>query len=196
MKKEVVEILDGVFLIENFISLDSCKFLTDTLNGYLTPTPEFNIYGGPCGKESSAVNTIGDYNKDKDHNISLDMFNLLLSSINETVCSLFNSEFKIKSSFYSAMLEGSSNSEHMDNYYLDGDVIKQRPNHPKDVSGLLYLSDDYEGGYLSFTSQNMKVKPKSGSLIIFEGDDKKPHEVTKVESGTRNLIVSFYVPVA
>jgi predicted 2-oxoglutarate/Fe(II)-dependent dioxygenase YbiX len=94
------------------------------------------------------------------------------------------------------MLEGSYNSEHMDNYYLDGDIIKQRPNHPKDVSGLLYLSESYEGGYLSFTSQGFKIKPKPGSLVIFEGDDKKPHEVTKVESGTRNLIVSFYVPVA
>ncbi len=196
MKKEIKEILSGVFLIEDFVSLDTCNYLTNTLNNYLEPTPEFNIYGGPCGKESSAINPIGQYNTDKDHNISLDIFNLLLSSINETICSIFNAEYKIKSSFYSAMLEGSYNSEHMDNYYLDGDVIKQRPNHPKDVSGLLYLSESYEGGYLSFTSQGFKIKPKPGSLVIFEGDDKKPHEVTKVESGTRNLIVSFYVPVA
>ena len=94
------------------------------------------------------------------------------------------------------MLPGGFNDVHMDNHYFDdsGNIIV-KPKMAFDKSGLLYLNDDYLGGELVFPEQGLSIKAKSGSLIFFEGDYKKPHGVNEVTSGTRYNLVTFYEPV-
>ena len=50
-----------------------------------------------------------------------------------------------------------------------------------------YLNDDYEGGEIHFPNQNVTLKPKAGSLIIFPSQEPFIHEVKTITSGTRYM---------
>jgi hypothetical protein len=56
---------------------------------------------------------------------------------------------------------------------------------------ILILNNDYEGGKLQFFSGKYVPKLKKGSLVLFPSNFMFPHEVTKVESGTRYSIVCW-----
>lgn len=61
-----------------------------------------------------------------------------------------------------------------------------------DFSGLTTvgcLSDDYDGGILSFPRQDVYIKLNKGDLIVFPGGITHPHYVTQTINGERNVIV-------
>ena len=98
---------------------------------------------------------------------------------------IYKKEYVFKSLCFQLMSEGASNGLHADTF--DEDKLQDR-------SGILYLNDDYEGGEINFPLQEIKLKPEAGTLLIFFGDQKIPHEVLKVISGKRYNLVSFYEP--
>ena len=57
------------------------------------------------------------------------------------------------------------------------------------VSSLLFLNDDYEGG--EFIICDMEYKPKKGSSIIFPSNFMFPHEVLKITNGIRYSIITW-----
>ena len=50
-------------------------------------------------------------------------------------------------------------------------------------SGVIYLNEDFDGGYLDFLHQDLTIKPKKLSLVLF--DSKEVHRITEVSSGLR-----------
>jgi Family of unknown function (DUF6065)/2OG-Fe(II) oxygenase superfamily len=77
---------------------------------------------------------------------------------------------------------------HADNAYPDG----QPHNVPyRDLSGVLYLNDAFEGGSLYLTALDVLVKPKAGTLISMTGGFHHEHGVVRVESGLRVTIPFF-----
>jgi hypothetical protein len=50
-----------------------------------------------------------------------------------------------------------------------------------------YINDDYEGGEISFPNQNITIKPKAGSMIMFPSQLPYLHEVKPIISGTRYM---------
>jgi hypothetical protein len=50
-----------------------------------------------------------------------------------------------------------------------------------------YVNDDYEGGEIHFPNQNITIKPKAGSLIMFPSQQPYVHEVMPITSGTRYM---------
>ena len=61
----------------------------------------------------------------------------------------------------------------------------------RDLSLLLYLNEDFEGGGLSFINFNYHFRPKVGDLLIFPSDNRYEHQAEKVESGLRYCIASW-----
>jgi len=61
----------------------------------------------------------------------------------------------------------------------------------RDLSLLIYLNDDFEGGGLTFKWFNFHFKPKAGDLLIFPSDNRYEHQAEKVESGIRYCIASW-----
>jgi hypothetical protein len=61
------------------------------------------------------------------------------------------------------------------------------------VAGL-FLTDDYEGGELTFPEQGIELKPKVGDLIFFPGYYTR-HGVNKIKSGVRINILTHYFDV-
>jgi hypothetical protein len=56
----------------------------------------------------------------------------------------------------------------------------------------LYLNDNFTGGALNFKDQPIKIQPRTGMLVAFNGGDHNQHEVEVVEDGIRYTIGSFW----
>jgi hypothetical protein len=196
MKKQLNEIANGIFIVENFISKSSANFLIKSIGSHLIKTPNKYVLCGPSGENSTPLEQVGEYGDSEEYNIGIDIFNSLLFTINELISEQFNSQHKVKSSFLGCMMPGSANKLHMDNRLVNdnGDIVL-RENYEFDKSGLLYLNDEYTGGELYFPKQDISIKPKTGSLIFFEGDENRPHEVKEIKTGYRYNMVTFYEPV-
>jgi predicted 2-oxoglutarate/Fe(II)-dependent dioxygenase YbiX len=61
----------------------------------------------------------------------------------------------------------------------------------RDVTVLLYLNDDYEGGELELPDWGCKFKPKAGTLIAFPSYIEFRHRVHPVTKGERYTLVSW-----
>jgi predicted 2-oxoglutarate/Fe(II)-dependent dioxygenase YbiX len=66
-----------------------------------------------------------------------------------------------------------------------------RKNIDRDLSVLLYLNDDYEGGDLVFPDLNIKVQPKRGMLVAFPSTHHYLHGVEPVTEGERFVMVTW-----
>lgn len=61
----------------------------------------------------------------------------------------------------------------------------------RDVTILVYLNDDYEGGELEFPDWGCTFKPKAGTLIAFPSYIEFTHRVHPVTKGERFNLVSW-----
>lgn len=61
----------------------------------------------------------------------------------------------------------------------------------RDLSLLVYLNDDYEGGHIRFEKFHYRLKPKAGMLVMFPSDNRYMHEAETVTRGLRYAIVSW-----
>ena len=80
---------------------------------------------------------------------------------------------------------------HVDNMHIYHPHMKHDTPH-RDYSSIIYLNDDYEGGYTIFPDQNYDSIPKAGKLIVFPSGRSHPHGVTEVTSGVRYTMAMWF----
>ncbi|XP_008321019.1 prolyl 3-hydroxylase 3 [Cynoglossus semilaevis] len=94
-----------------------------------------------------------------------------------------------------------SHPVHVDNCLLEPETKQCWKEPPafihRDLSAVLYLNDNFEGGDLFFTSQDAKkvtaeVKPRCGRLVGFSSGPVNPHGVTAVTSGRRCSLALWF----
>lgn len=61
----------------------------------------------------------------------------------------------------------------------------------RDLSLLIYLNEDFEGGELTFCNFNYRLRPRAGCAVIFPSDHRYMHEAETVTQGVRYAIVSW-----
>jgi hypothetical protein len=59
------------------------------------------------------------------------------------------------------------------------------------VSLVAYLNDDYEGGGLHFSQQDILYTPKAGDVVIFPSNYMYPHRAMPVLDGTKYSLVTM-----
>ncbi|MBN3316933.1 GBB protein, partial [Atractosteus spatula] len=140
----------------------------------------------------------------------------LLYDIGERVRSLLQSYFRSPSPLYFSFThlvcrtavtgdqEGRtdlSHPVHADNCLLEPDTRQCWREPPafthRDLSALLYLNDDFEGGDLFFTDRDAKtvtavVSPQCGRLVGFSSGPVNPHGVSAVTSGRRCALALWF----
>jgi 2-oxoglutarate-Fe(II)-dependent oxygenase superfamily protein len=82
--------------------------------------------------------------------------------------------------------EGERFGIHTDAILGGGEGLRQ-------LSALLYLNDDYEGGETYFPRQSLKFKAKAGDLLLFPSTFCYPHESLPVTKGTKYAIVTWFM---
>lgn len=116
----------------------------------------------------------------------------LTTNINAAIIEYLNRSNKNKSDYIAC-----------DKYYLSHWIIGEsleahidtlKYDHPDTqtprsiINALLYLTNDYTGGEIFFPEVNMSIKPKAGSVVVFDAD--LMHGVNVVKSGTRKTLES------
>lgn len=61
----------------------------------------------------------------------------------------------------------------------------------RDLSTVIFLNDDFEGGYFSFPDLRITIKPEPGLLVCFPSSRWYTHMVEPVISGNRYTLVSW-----
>lgn len=80
---------------------------------------------------------------------------------------------------------------HIDGQYLEGNTIKIGPEQ-KDITCILYLNDDYEGGELIFNFFNKTIIPQKGDVVTFPSNWRYLHKVSTITEGERYAIVIWF----
>lgn len=84
--------------------------------------------------------------------------------------------------------KGQKFDEHVDSLPGTGNIYGQRQ-----LSSLLYLNDNYQGGEIYFPQQELLYNPEAGDLLIFPSNFCFPHCSTEIKQGTKYAIVSWYI---
>lgn len=75
---------------------------------------------------------------------------------------------------------------HIDNLLLASRLDEIAQGIPtRDISIVGYLNEDFEGGETFFDRQNLKVKPQSGSVLVFPSYYTHPHQSLPVLKGKK-----------
>jgi predicted 2-oxoglutarate/Fe(II)-dependent dioxygenase YbiX len=80
------------------------------------------------------------------------------------------------------------------NYFREHvDVIQNHPTHAyRRLSVVCYLNDDYKGGELVFTRQELRVTPKAGMIVLFPSGFTHPPSSDDVMEGTKFSLVTWF----
>jgi hypothetical protein len=108
----------------------------------------------------------------------------LISSALENYKEIFKIDQEIKNTEPYTLLRYSGGEQY--GFHYDGGTGSKRS-----ISVLIYLNDDYEGGEIEFPNFNLKIKPKSGTLILFPSNYAYGHIAHPVTSGTKYVIVTW-----
>ncbi len=86
---------------------------------------------------------------------------------------------------------GGHYASHADAEYFDTASGLWHRQMDRDLSLLLYINEDFEGGQINFTHFRYRYAPSVGDLVVFPSDHRYKHQAEKVTSGTRYCIVSW-----
>lgn len=87
---------------------------------------------------------------------------------------------------------GQSYKRHVDNLLLSSRKQERDQGIPtRDISIIGYLNDNFEGGETFFDRQDVKVKPQSGSILVFPAYYTHPHQSLPVLTGQKYAFTSW-----
>jgi hypothetical protein len=88
--------------------------------------------------------------------------------------------------------KGMASALHSDCERPDGTPAFHANFYKLNISALMYLNSNYEGGRIQFPKYDVSIKPNPGDLIIFPSNGEYRHEVTEVKSGNRFTMPTWY----
>jgi hypothetical protein len=109
------------------------------------------------------------------HEVMIKASSIFLEKNNKTI-----EDYKISQQFYKLLTWNTPQlgmNAHADEWMQeDKRMVPQ-------ITNLLYLTSDFEGGEIDFPDYNIKLKPKSGDVVSFFSNTK--HRVATVQGGRR-----------
>jgi len=178
---------DNIILEHNFLSDDEIKLIRSYLNTH-KDNPEFS--GGKDLRDFTV----------KEENLAV--YNLMLSSeqkiwdrIQERYAKRYNVQYKrepVNQFHFVKWHENMASGLHSDCERPDGTPAFHANFYQLNLSVLVYINDDYEGGLINFPAHNKSIKPKPGDMIMFPSNGAYRHEVTRIESGLRYTMPGWY----
>ena len=158
-----------IYIEENFISPSECQELIDISKSNKQEIP----YGDKSRGGNTYLTTLdGIYFDSKENNVVDKVTNL---------CKTFDDRVAIDYAAVVRWPEGTFMKPHID---------PSRPGQEPDLfAAVLYLNDDYTGGYTGF--EDCEVKPEAGKLLVFSNSIYK-HHVTKIEGAERFALSIWY----
>jgi Rps23 Pro-64 3,4-dihydroxylase Tpa1-like proline 4-hydroxylase len=155
---------DNIKVINDFLSLEECKMIIDSLNSkeYVEHDLQIDDKNNPTIKRKSYM--------------GLDVAGIQQQKVQKILEDSYDVKVIPGSAHVAKWEPGQKLELHVD------DLGRTSYNH---MASLIYLNDDYEGGEIEFPTHNVSLKLSAGSLIMFPGNEHYPHEVKPILSGYR-----------
>jgi hypothetical protein len=192
----VEEIMDNVLLIKNYMSKEELKEMFNIINNvkeeewFVEYTENLKRFCLEKFGRDDVENLVSEGKfeithgwQDKNFNIgSTTLYRKLHDRLHDII-QISNNDLELSGfATIQRMQEGVELKSHTDQH--TDPAIK--------YATILYLNDDYVDGELFFKKNNLPIKPKPGSLIIFPGNDEFEHGVNFVGKGPiRYVLVGF-----
>lgn len=177
--------MDQVFIIRNFISDEDVAYLNNNISVFPDFVPRENAVAGLGGPDSNSWGIT-----DEVRSKIIDIIKKVQDKFYESF-EIEEDSLRFTNAMYVVMSKDGRVPLHTDD---SGDYNGTGLETGKCFNGLLYLSDDYEGGQIIFPEQDINEIPKAGTLIYYLANGQTPHEVKKVLYGERkNMVISFEV---
>jgi hypothetical protein len=193
------ERLANILIQPNIVSKQALKFLTD--QSLSAPAEQMGVF------DPDKANQTGEDHPGK---IDLSTRNVkcadilpILPEIKELYDNIVHHiinpfyEFKIKDSEMPQLLVYEPGGHYKPHYDAvaqwkcpDGNIIWKK-SIDRDVSTVLFLNDEFEGGDFVFPDLKIRVRPEPGLLIAFPSSQHYLHKVEPVISGTRIAMVNW-----
>jgi len=167
-------------LIENFISEEDAKTFIDYINlNYLDSSKfEVGVKALQDGNMRSQANIPEKHSLDNHKEMNELMHKYSAKFLEE--CHIFfqdNFEIYTTAIWMTRFEKNTQLPAHVDNHEEAEHLFR---------SGVIYLNEEYDGGYLKFFDHNFTYKPKRLSLVLF--DSTYLHQITNIVSGVRMTV--------
>ncbi|AFY61124.1 2OG-Fe(II) oxygenase [Synechococcus sp. PCC 6312] len=87
---------------------------------------------------------------------------------------------------------GEGYRRHVDNLLLASRMMEVAQGIPtRDISIVGYLNQDFTGGETFFDRQDVKVRPQTGSVLVFPSYFTHPHQALPVQSGVKYAFTTW-----
>ena len=125
--------------------------------------------------------------------IDISSFTHSIKPLEIQVQTLVEKHHKVKCNLVEVMfihyINGSHHKPHTDGQFLQNGYAV--PGNDRDLTAVLYLNDDYEGGELYFTFLDLKIKPSKGDVITYPTTFQYRHGVNPV-LGNRYVLTFWF----
>ena len=189
--KQLTDLGNEIFVVEELIEPSLCEHI-------LQITEQFNL------KKAAIELTKVDQQIRSNSSLLLDNKDSLLQSTNDLLLSKIAVIQKLLLQHYGIAFphaetcsilryeSGEFYRRHVDNLLLASRFQEVTQGVPtRDVSIVGYLNEDCEGGETYFDRQDLKVKPKTGSVLIFPSFWTHPHQSLPVIEGVKYSFVTW-----
>jgi predicted 2-oxoglutarate/Fe(II)-dependent dioxygenase YbiX len=171
----------NIHVVEGFLCGDDLNNLSE----YATNISDFST----VKLDETWINRVHSFKDMSSPEYSLMMSYVIMAK--EYIEDIFRCNFFHKEPTICIWREGDNQSPHADKELADGTPYTGGLQF-YDISMLIYLNDDYEGGELYFPQHDIQIKPKAGTLAFFPGDKNYLHGVNPIKSGKRYTCPIFW----
>jgi predicted 2-oxoglutarate/Fe(II)-dependent dioxygenase YbiX len=194
----IQNLLTNILITPNVISKDGINFILN----HIKNKPKENLSVFDPDKSNQTNQTEFSVDKDIRDTQIIDMSDIM----NEIHDLYKNIVFNVINPFYGFEIRDSESPQllrygvgghykpHYDGVSLwkapNGDVI-WRKSTDRDLSTVLFLNDDFDGGHFEFPEFRIKVKPEPGLLVCFPSNQNYLHGVEPVTKEERFSIVNW-----
>lgn len=163
---------DGILVLTGFLPATQCAQLRSMYDQY-KPVGSQRDYTG---------NVVVHINDITDGGTRQVLYDVALRAP-EAVKEWYKETHYIEAPFLSCMPPGSIIEPHYDNCKLDGKTLNHTPQ--RSHSSLIYLSDDHDGGEITFPRQGQTIPIKEGMLVAFPSGYPYLHYVRPIRKARR-----------
>ncbi|NNE40421.1 MAG: 2OG-Fe(II) oxygenase [Marinicaulis sp.] len=180
----------GIFVIQNFCEPGWCDQLVRECEGQAGARHRVGAGGG--GDLDASVNDRRTSDAIDSHDLQTD----IVSAIRMLFTGPISQHFQVQIDWFERpeilrYRDGGEYKAHADSQIFDPNEKKYNRVIDRDLSILVYLNGDFDGGELYFPSFDFGLKPQRGMVAAFPSDGRFVHLARPVTNGTKYTIVSW-----
>jgi predicted 2-oxoglutarate/Fe(II)-dependent dioxygenase YbiX len=183
----------GVLLVENYASPELCKYLIEYSERTLGT--KLKVVDAMRSTADNVVSVESENRRTESvsiNEIAGEILSIFIDIYTQRLAPFYGVKFEwFERPQILRYRAGGRYDPHADADDLDPITKQWMRVHDRDISVLLYLNDNYEGGKLSFESLGFSIQPKAGMLIAFPSDHRYLHAAKPTTAGIRYVIVSW-----